>query len=301
MIQEALLSSAVSEIDTPLELQREGISHQRFIQSKKDIVNDLVSSGPIELFYDLIKLHRDFLRAAGEHTRFMMDPVYWGEGVPRGDGSRLLYLGGFMTSPWMFVDPILTFRRIGYDAVTVPLSIWGVINTKPIKTMGRELLTLIWKEAKQSGHKVKVVGESLGGLDWAAAFIENPDMFIESVDHLVCAVSPRPTRVNRALEIAYLITQWFAGEEEEIEIGNKLELLKEAQDESLIKVTTVDSSDDPVIQGHFLGKSESHFTVDEASHSGMGKNRRFIKIAANSLMGEEVASDSYTHQGSQAA
>lgn len=291
------IESAVKDY-SPLAPQQEENFQPRFIQGKKDIVRDLIWSNPVELFDDGVSLQRDFMQGIVEYGQLLIDPIYWGQekGAPRGDGSKVFVLGGFATVPWMYKDTVRALRRNGYDAVALP---WG-INIKPIKQMAHEWLPKIWKEAKNSGHKVKLIGHSLGGFDWAAMFLENPDMFIDSVDHVVFDAAPRPRRLNRLVESGYLIVQWFT-KDEEFEIGNKTELLKEAEDEGLIRVTSIDSSHDPMISGKFLGRVQDHYEIDHASHFALGVNRDSVKIVTYRFAGREVPDNPRIKQGRQAA
>lgn len=294
---EALSSLDQAFLHSPHTISQEDDSQPQFIQGKKDIIRDLVKSNPIELFFDAISLYQDFLQAIVEDRQLVKDPIYDGEGVPRGDGSKYLFMGGFATWPWMFNDGLRTSWKIGYEAKAV----WSGPNIGPIRQTAKRLLAVIREEAKESGGKVNVAGQSLGGLNWAAAFMENPEMFIEYVDHVIFGVSPRPTRVNKALGIAYLITQWFVSEDG-YDVGNRAELLKRAQDDGLIKVTSIDASTDPVIQGHFLGRDEGHYVVEYASHSGLGNNRDFFRTCAYRLAGEEIDGVyPHIHRASKAA
>lgn len=291
------IESAVKD-NSPLALQQEENFQPQFIQGKKDIVRDLIWSNPVELFNDGVSLQRDFMQGIVEYGQLLIDPIYWGQekGAPRGDGSKVFVLGGFATFPWMYRDTVKALKRNGYDAVALP---WG-INIKPIKQVAHEWLPKIWKEAKNSGHKVKLIGHSLGGFDWAAMFLENPDMFMESVDHVVFDASPRPTKVNKALAFAYLITQWFV-EDNDFEVGNKAELLKEAQNDGLINGTSVDSSDDPILQGQFLLRDQDHFVIDHASHSALAANPDFVEIAVYRFAGQEVPYNPRIRQGRKPA
>lgn len=282
------MKEALSSLDqvfphSPHAISQEDNLQVEFIQGKKDIFRDLQKSNPIELFFDAVSLYHDFWHGVIEHRQLVRDPIYQGKGVPHGDGSKLLYMGGFATWSWMFVDSLRTCQRIGFE----PKAVWSGSNTGSVRPTSRRLLSVIREEAKESGHKVNVIGQSLGGLDWAAAFMENPEMFVEYVDHLVLGVSPRPTRVNKALELAYLVTQWFS-DDDGYDVGKRAELLKKAQKERLLKVTQIDTSSDPVLDGEHWVMDEGYYLLDRASHFGLLNNRDFFRVISYRFAGEEI-------------
>lgn len=253
-----------------------------FFQSKSELFKDLVGSSPIELFHDLRGIQRDFWKAAHEYRDLLIDPIYDGRGVPKGDGSTVVVMGGFGSIGINYYETVRTLRKIGYNAVTPP---WGV-NIKPINEMAKSLMPFVRSEKIKSGKKVKFIGHSLGGFDGAAMFAQAPDEFVDYVDHVVFDASPRPTSVNKAIAFAYLVTQWFESDNE-FDIVKKIDLLNKMEAAKQLKVTSVDSSSDPIIKGQFMGKRE-HFVIEGASHTALGLNANFLKAVAYSFAGEEM-------------
>jgi triacylglycerol lipase len=90
-----------------------------------------------------------------------ISPVYWGFGIPRGDGSAVVVVPGFMMT-----DSYLTqFRewldRIGYRSF---LSGIGVNSECPNLLIKRHLIETIEQAYRATHKKVHLVGHSLGGM-----------------------------------------------------------------------------------------------------------------------------------------
>lgn len=249
-------------------------SREKFLQSKAEISRDLLRSHPIEYVWDFQGVIRDFGCGVVEKRNLRRDPVYEGIGVPHGDGKPVIVMGGLISSPVHYWDTVKSLRNSGYDAKVYPY----VLNVMPPTQMARELMPYLRREAKASGRKVAVVGHSLGSYDWGATFAQNPEEFVEYVDDVVFDESPRPYRINKAIEVAYLMASW-PFEDEDFELGDKAELLKELEGSHQIKFMSVDSSRDPIIpDGQYFGLSQDHFVIDGMSHCGGASSPEFVKL-----------------------
>lgn len=258
-------------------------SDPQFISSRAEVIADILNSTPAEVIEHVENFFSDGKKALWEHFKLHFDPVLFGYGVPRGNGESVFYMGGLFSMRFHYADPVFALRNAGWEAKTVP---WSWMNIKPPVETAKELMPLLREEAEKTGKKSKVIGHSLGGYDWAATFAQNPHEFVEYVDHIVFDASPRPTRFNKILAVAYLLTR-IPFREDDFELSDKVEFLKEAEDAGYIKVTSIDSSNDPMIQGEPLGKEEDHFIVDDASHSFLGGNTNSLRIIAHRLANQE--------------
>src|SRR3712207_4783797 len=54
------------------------------------------------------------MRWQAELARLLVDPTFWGRGVVRGDGSRVILVPGFLTGDWSLGVLRRWLRRIGY-------------------------------------------------------------------------------------------------------------------------------------------------------------------------------------------
>lgn len=87
-------------------------------------------------------------------------PVFYGCGIPRGDGSAVVLVPGFLASDWYLLDLYYWLRRIGYRAY---LSRMGR-NAECLDVLMGRLLTTIETAHGETGGKVHLVGHSLGGM-----------------------------------------------------------------------------------------------------------------------------------------
>ncbi len=128
-----------------------------------------------------------------------MSPVYRGVGIPRGDGSAVVVIPGFMGSDQYLADMHAWLRRIGYRSY---LSGIGRNSECP------EILTLRLHETMQrayddTGGPVHLIGHSLGGVLARGAAARWPDL----VATVTTMAGPfRGVRVHPfVLQTAYLV------------------------------------------------------------------------------------------------
>ena len=88
-------------------------------------------------------------------------PVYFGWGVPRGDGSGVVIIPGFLGSDIYLVEMYAWLKRIGYRPYFSGI---GVNNDCPNLLIRRRLNETIDRACHETGGRVHVIGHSLGGL-----------------------------------------------------------------------------------------------------------------------------------------
>jgi triacylglycerol lipase len=99
-------------------------------------------------------------------------PVYWGFGVPRGDGSAVVVIPGFMCTDFYLTELRAWLQRIGYKSYSSEIG----INAECPNLLIRERLgETILKAHKVTKRKVHVIGHSLGGLLARAVASQMPD------------------------------------------------------------------------------------------------------------------------------
>lgn len=121
-------------------------------------------------------------RAGLELAELFSNPVYYGVGVPRGDGSPVLLLPGFLGS-----DSYLTImngwlQRIGYRPHASRLT---VMTSSPIDLIGK-VIRRADEVATASGRPVTVIGHSMGGMMACLLAKLRPDI----VSHVMTLGSP---------------------------------------------------------------------------------------------------------------
>ena len=97
---------------------------------------------------------------AAELGLLLADPIYWGWGVPRGDGHAVLVLPGLLGSD-RYLEPLRGWlRRVGYAPVRSGLR----QNPGWSEDIARRLTGRVEDAAERSGQPVTVIGHSLGGI-----------------------------------------------------------------------------------------------------------------------------------------
>jgi pimeloyl-ACP methyl ester carboxylesterase len=98
--------------------------------------------------------------------------VYWGFGVPPGDGSAVVVIPGFLLTDLYLTEFRSWIDRIGYKAYFSGI---GLNAECPNLLIQYKLNQTIEKAYKETGRKIHLVGHSLGGVIARAAASQMPD------------------------------------------------------------------------------------------------------------------------------
>jgi pimeloyl-ACP methyl ester carboxylesterase len=109
-------------------------------------------------------------------------PTYYGVGVPRGDGSPVVVIPGFMSSDAIMYELYAWLGRIGYRPYLSGIS----LNASCPGATSRRLVGVVERACDETGERVKLVGHSLGGLLGRRVTLTRPDL----VSQLVYLGSP---------------------------------------------------------------------------------------------------------------
>lgn len=109
-------------------------------------------------------------------TLLHLSPVYYGFGVPKGDGSPVVVVPGFLGSDVYLYELYLWLGRIGYKPYLSNIG-W---NADCLNTLSEKLIETIKTAHTETGKKVNLIGHSLGGVLSRSAAIQHTDL-IESV------------------------------------------------------------------------------------------------------------------------
>ncbi len=106
-----------------------------------------------------------------------ISPIYWGYGVPSGDGSAVVLVPGFLGTDLYLTQFRTWLRRIGYEPYYSGIR----LNAEcPNLLIRKELNQTIQEACNATGRKIHLIGHSLGGALALAAASQMPDR-IESV------------------------------------------------------------------------------------------------------------------------
>ena len=101
-----------------------------------------------------------------EFGRLVSDPVYYGRGLPRGDGRRVLLLPGLLATDLSLQPMGVWLSRIGYRPV---LSGW-IVNAGCPERLSRRAESEVSRALREGTEPFAVIGHSRGGiLGWAIA------------------------------------------------------------------------------------------------------------------------------------
>jgi len=120
-------------------------------------------------------------------------PVYWGLGVPQGDGSAVVLIPGFLKSDGYLTQLYSWLTRVGYRPYFSGIGHNAECPNLLIESAVRESVARAYRE---SGRKVHLIGHSLGGLIARAIAAQQP----EAVASVITLASPfRGTVAHRLI------------------------------------------------------------------------------------------------------
>ena len=120
-------------------------------------------------------------RAALELAELLASPVYYGLGVPRGDGRAVLLLPGFMGSDGYLTILSGWLRRIGYRPAQSGIAFNAGSLTRLLRQVERRAEGLT-----RDGTRLTVIGHSLGGIFARITAVTRPDL----IDDVITLGSP---------------------------------------------------------------------------------------------------------------
>ena len=112
-------------------------------------------------------------------TLLHLAPVYYGFGVPKGDGAPVVVVPGFLGSDFYLYEMYLWLARIGYKPYFSNIG-W---NADCLNILTDKLTATIERAVAETGKKVHLIGHSLGGILSRSTAAQNPDL-VESVTTL---------------------------------------------------------------------------------------------------------------------
>ncbi|MCU0238157.1 MAG: hypothetical protein MUC29_01850 [Pyrinomonadaceae bacterium] len=119
---------------------------------------------------------------AVDWTLLHISPLYYGFGVPQGDGSPVILVPGFLANDLYLYDMYFWLKRIGYTPYLSNIG-W---NADCLNTLVNKLSETVAKAHEQTDKKVHLIGHSLGGVLSRGAAAQNLDI----VDSVITMGSP---------------------------------------------------------------------------------------------------------------
>ena len=147
------------------------------------------------------RLGTQLARPAVEFSMLLGDPVFWGWGVPRGDGHSVLALPGLGGGDGYLLPMRRWLGRIGYRPIDSGID----VNPGWSDELVEELADLVEEEYRRSRSKVTIIGHSLGGVFGYVIAAHQPHM----VRQLITLGSPLRF-VRRRLSVSVPITAFYS-------------------------------------------------------------------------------------------
>jgi pimeloyl-ACP methyl ester carboxylesterase len=127
-------------------------------------------------------------------------PVYFGIGIPHGDGSAVVLVPGFMGNDLYLGELHRWLRRIGYRSYLPRVG----INVGCPNRVAEALAETVERARKDTGRRVRLIGHSLGGVIGRRTCLQHPGL----VSQLIYLGSPvRQMSAHPALVGAVALAQ----------------------------------------------------------------------------------------------
>jgi triacylglycerol lipase len=214
-------------------------------------------------------------------------PIYYGFGVPRGDGSGVVLVPGFLGTDSYLTQMRYWLERIGYRAY---ISGIGLNADCPNLLIQRHLNENIEKALLETERKIHLIGHSLGGIIARSVANQRPD----EVASVITLASPfRGTVAHRAVLRAAehvrkrILLQHGPGVLPACYTGrctcNFLDSLRRKIPDHVME-TAIYTKHDGVVDWHFCitGDANHDFEVP-GTHIGLAFNSSVYTIIANRL------------------
>lgn len=111
-----------------------------------------------------------------------LSPVYYGIGVPRGNGDAVVVIPGFLGSDNYLIELYYWLRRIGYRPYYSRIG----RNAECLNVLRQRLFETMDGAEEETGRKVRLVGHSLGGMLARSAAAARP----KQVSQVITLASP---------------------------------------------------------------------------------------------------------------
>ena len=214
-------------------------------------------------------------------------PIYYGFGVPRGDGSGVVIIPGFLGTDLYLMELHAWLQRIGYQSYFSGI---GINAECPNLLVQRHLNETIKRARTETGRKVHLIGHSLGGIIARSLAGQRP----RDIASVITLASPfRGTATSRTvLHAAEAIRQRILQEHGPRVLPacytgsctcSFIDSLKRDIPESMCE-TAIYTRDDGIVDWRYCmtGNSEVDFEVP-GTHIGMAFNPSAYAVVAERL------------------
>jgi PGAP1-like protein len=224
---------------------------------------------------------------AGDILLLHASPVYYGLGVPHGDGSAVILIPGFLGTDAYLGQLATWLGRIGYRAYFSGI---GINAECPNILIQRRLNACIEKALLETERPIHLIGHSLGGIIARSVCAQRPD----DVASVITLASPfRGTVVHRTVLHAaeavrkHILREHGSGVLPTCYTGrctcNFLDSLRRSVPDSVLE-TAIYTRNDGIVDWHYCltGNPDTDFEVP-GTHIGLSFNASAYTVIAHRL------------------
>jgi pimeloyl-ACP methyl ester carboxylesterase len=224
-----------------------------------------------------------------EFVHLLADPVYYGAGVPRGDGRLVLVLPGLFGNDW-YLQPLRSWlNRIGYRSAPSTLP----VNAGCLERLTRAIEKSLERRVRRTGGPVAIIGHSRGGIlaRTIAARLG------EDASHLILLGSPVGAIERWSGPLQGLRN---AGNPRVVEAGNRARRLLDPDCNApfcgcpfqedlqrplspVTQITSVFSREDPIVPPWACEMPRGHNVEVSGTHIGLAFNAHVYRELAEAL------------------
>jgi pimeloyl-ACP methyl ester carboxylesterase len=216
-------------------------------------------------------------RLATEYVNLIRDPVFYGRGVPSGDGRPVLLIPGFLAGDQSLITMRDWLRRMDYRPELSGIR-FNVLYSEVTVDGILERLHVHHRRTKQ---KVAIVGHSRGGILAKVIADRNPDL----VSQVVALGAP----LNEALDVHPVTMAAVRA----ARLYNQLRYRRTSKDEErfleqlaatpLVPVTSIYTRSDGIVHWKACLRDDVKTIEVRGSHGGLGVNAEVYRHLARLL------------------
>jgi pimeloyl-ACP methyl ester carboxylesterase len=128
-----------------------------------------VAGGQVAVSTLIYNAYRDY---SCKRSALLLDPIFQGQGIPKGKREAVLLIPGFTAGDWTFKTMARWLQEIGYRTHLSGINFnVGCPQRKVQRTLRR-----LQEISKDAGGRIVIIGHSLGGLVACALARQRPDL-----------------------------------------------------------------------------------------------------------------------------
>ena len=220
-------------------------------------------------------------RAAWELAELVADPVYYGLGVPRGDGTPVLVLPGFLGSDDYLQVLRGWLRRVGYRSHRSGIAFCA----GPIADLLAHLHRRVEAVARAERRPLTLIGHSMGGILSGVLARQRPDLIshVITLGSAMCG-DPRSVSHPEVVALGELLASGRSGPPAR-EPAPDPELFSGAWPAE-VKLTCIYSREDAVVDWQACIAADPQATAHEVrgTHSGLAWNTEVYHYLGRALL-----------------